>query len=53
MNSTEVIRLDLVNTPDLRQVIINSSDAMLNGGFKLVSTFVLGDQLVLIYQRIS
>jgi hypothetical protein len=49
--STQVRRIDLAQVNDLNAAIVNLSDAMLAGGFRLVSTFVFQMQLTLVYQR--
>jgi len=49
---TRVYRLDMT-LPDLDKTIVASSDKQLQEGFKLISTFVVGTDLVLIYQNVD
>jgi hypothetical protein len=51
--STQVRRIDLTQVSDLTNAIATLSDNMLAGGFRLASTFVFENQLILIYQKQS
>ncbi|MCP5151483.1 MAG: hypothetical protein H6983_04075 [Ectothiorhodospiraceae bacterium] len=53
MVNTKVLRIDLAKTTDLQREIVDLSDSMLAGGFRLATSFVVQDQLVLVYQRIA
>lgn len=47
---TSLLRIDLATTQNLDQHIRNVCDGQLAVGRKLVSSFVVGTQLVLIFQ---
>lgn len=49
---TRVFRIEL-NQSDLHNVIAQKCDTQLLEGFKLVSTFVYGEDLVLIFQTLA
>ena len=47
---TQIRRIDLTTVDDLGAAIATLSDNMLAGGFRLASTFVFEQQLVLVFQ---
>lgn len=50
--NTRVFRLDLATEPAIDVAIKAACDKQLTEGYKLVSTFVWGTDLVLIYQKL-
>ena len=49
---TRVFRLDLNAVPDLAAAITATCDAQLLEGFKLATTFVMANNLVMIFQQV-
>lgn len=52
MPNTKVARISMnQHQNDLEDVIVNTCDGQRDGGFILVSTFVLGAELVMIFSK--
>ena len=49
--NTQIRRVDLAEAVDLEKVVTDLCDNMAFGGYRLVSTFVYANQLVLIFQK--
>lgn len=48
---TKVIRIKLSTTPQLNEAIENECTVRQAAGFRLAASFVIGDDLVLIFQK--
>jgi len=50
--NTRIFKLDLSATPDIEKAVIDGCDKQLLEGFKLASTFIFGNDLFLIFQKL-
>ncbi len=48
---TEVRRINMTTTGNLNQAIVDLCDTMAGAGLKLSSSFVVGNELILVFQE--
>jgi hypothetical protein len=53
MPNTHVATIDLSDVKNLEQVIVETCDSQLFGGFRLATSFVVDKNLVLIFQKVD
>jgi hypothetical protein len=53
MPSTKVARIDLTTVQDFETFVTETCDSQLFAGFRLAASFVLGTDLVLIFQKVA
>lgn len=52
MANTQVATINLSKVKNLEKTIVETCDNQLFGGFRLATSFVVGDNLVLVFQKV-
>jgi hypothetical protein len=52
MPNTKIATIDLSVVEDLKETIVETCDNQLFGGFRLATSFVVGNVLTLIFQKV-